>query len=208
MASWCWHCTIVAGARRFGRRSPASRRSRGIQVSAGDMRSIAFARCSPAQAHPPQHKRPHVLHGPGSRVCQAASWASATSSSYLTASCPQPAVLQEEVEALGSLGPLLFVATVAGCELIPLFPTQPLSLAAGLLFGPVEVRAGLMPDSSWTALPTSVPSHTALRQLKFLFSSRMPLTINQSSVMQCEACACTMLARAAHTAVACLPDSE
>lgn len=41
----------------------------------------------------------------------------------------------ETVEALGSLGPVVFIATVGICECIPLFPTQPLSLASGLLFG-------------------------------------------------------------------------
>ncbi len=39
------------------------------------------------------------------------------------------------VEALGPLGPVAFVFAVATAELIPLFPTQPLLLAAGLLFG-------------------------------------------------------------------------
>ena len=37
------------------------------------------------------------------------------------------------------VGPLLFVLTMASAEMIPLFPTQPLSLASGLLFGPVQV---------------------------------------------------------------------
>lgn len=41
---------------------------------------------------------------------------------------------------MGPYGPLLFVVTVACAELIPLFPTQPLSLASGLLFGPRLVR--------------------------------------------------------------------
>jgi len=39
------------------------------------------------------------------------------------------------VEALGPLGPAAFIATVAMCECVPLFPTQPLSVASGLLFG-------------------------------------------------------------------------
>ena len=42
---------------------------------------------------------------------------------------------------MGPYGPLLFVVTVICAELIPLFPTQPLSLASGLLFGPRLVRA-------------------------------------------------------------------
>mmetsp|Transcript_35354 Transcript_35354/g.100086 ORF Transcript_35354/g.100086 Transcript_35354/m.100086 type:complete len:310 (+) Transcript_35354:789-1718(+) len=48
-----------------------------------------------------------------------------------------------EVEALGSLGGLFFVMTVIVAEMIPLFPTQPLSLSAGLLFGPLK-GAGLV----------------------------------------------------------------
>ena len=42
---------------------------------------------------------------------------------------------QDEVQAVGPLGPGLFVVAVATAELIPLFPTQPLALTAGLLFG-------------------------------------------------------------------------
>ena len=41
---------------------------------------------------------------------------------------------------MGPYGPLLFVVVVVCAELIPLFPTQPLSLASGLLFGPRLVR--------------------------------------------------------------------
>ncbi|BDA40356.1 probable TVP38/TMEM64 family membrane protein Mb1528c [Coccomyxa sp. Obi] len=44
----------------------------------------------------------------------------------------------DKVHELGPLGPALFVFTVVGCEMIPLFPTQPLALASGLLFGPIE----------------------------------------------------------------------
>lgn len=53
--------------------------------------------------------------------------------------------LQEQVENLGPVvGPLIFTLTMAAAEMIPLFPTQPLSLASGLLFGPVQVaKAGL-----------------------------------------------------------------
>ena len=56
-------------------------------------------------------------------------------------SCPQ-----ERLQEMGPYGPLLFVVTVACAELIPLFPTQPLSLASGLLFGPRLVRLLLL---SW-----------------------------------------------------------
>lgn len=52
----------------------------------------------------------------------------------------QNTFVQEQVESLGPVvGPLLFVLTMASAEMIPLFPTQPLSLASGLLFGPVQV---------------------------------------------------------------------
>ena len=47
------------------------------------------------------------------------------------------------MQALGPWGPCLFVLTVICCEMIPLFPTQPLALSSGLLFGPYEVRGWL-----------------------------------------------------------------
>ncbi len=40
---------------------------------------------------------------------------------------------------MGPLGPGLFVLAVTAAELIPLFPTQPLALTAGLLFGTWKV---------------------------------------------------------------------
>lgn len=49
---------------------------------------------------------------------------------------------------MGPYGPLLFVVAVASAELIPLFPTQPLSLASGLLFGPRLVCSLPMPRAS------------------------------------------------------------
>ena len=55
--------------------------------------------------------------------------------------CTELIHLQEQVESLGPVvGPLIFILTTAAAEMIPLFPTQPLSLASGLLFGPVQVR--------------------------------------------------------------------
>jgi len=48
--------------------------------------------------------------------------------------------LQDQIQALGPWGGALFVLTVMSAEMVPLFPTQPLSLASGLLFGPVNVR--------------------------------------------------------------------
>ena len=44
------------------------------------------------------------------------------------------------MQAVGPLGPGLFVLAVTAAELIPLFPTQPLALTAGLLFGTWKVR--------------------------------------------------------------------
>lgn len=44
-------------------------------------------------------------------------------------------LLIKTIDALGPWGPAAFIATVAVAECIPLFPTQPLSLASGLLFG-------------------------------------------------------------------------
>lgn len=41
----------------------------------------------------------------------------------------------DQIEALGPYGAVAFVVTVSLAEMIPLFPTQPLSLAGGLLFG-------------------------------------------------------------------------
>ena len=45
------------------------------------------------------------------------------------------------MQAVGPLGPGLFVLAVTAAELIPLFPTQPLALTAGLLFGTFKVLA-------------------------------------------------------------------
>ena len=43
------------------------------------------------------------------------------------------------MEGLGPWGPVVFLLVVMVCEMVPLFPTQPLSLASGLLFGAVNV---------------------------------------------------------------------
>lgn len=45
-------------------------------------------------------------------------------------------MILKTTEALGPLGGLFFVCAVVLCECIPLFPTTPLSLASGILFGP------------------------------------------------------------------------
>ncbi|WIA33435.1 hypothetical protein OEZ86_006567 [Tetradesmus obliquus] len=44
----------------------------------------------------------------------------------------------DQIAALGPWGAALFVVTVMTAEMVPLFPTQPLMLASGLLFGPVK----------------------------------------------------------------------
>jgi hypothetical protein len=54
--------------------------------------------------------------------------------------------LQDQIQALGPWGAVLFVTTVALAEMVPLLPTQPLSLASGLLFGAKEVRGGRLAD--------------------------------------------------------------
>ena len=51
--------------------------------------------------------------------------------------------LFQYVESLGTLGPIAFTVAVSIFECIPLFPTQPLSLASGLLFG-TQTGAGCM----------------------------------------------------------------
>lgn len=50
-------------------------------------------------------------------------------------------MLQDKVENLGPYGPVFFVGTVVSAEMVPLFPTQPLTIASGLLFGPLKVIA-------------------------------------------------------------------
>jgi len=67
------------------------------------------------------------MHAPGSPLT------SPRQASWNTSDCAARA--QETVQSLGPLGPVLFIATVAAFECIPLFPTQPLSLASGLVFG-------------------------------------------------------------------------
>lgn len=48
------------------------------------------------------------------------------------------------MEGLGPWGPVVFLLVVMICEMVPLFPTQPLSLASGLLFGAVNVSVRSM----------------------------------------------------------------
>jgi hypothetical protein len=55
---------------------------------------------------------------------------------------PRPAPRpQDQIQALGPWGAAAFVVTVMFAEMVPLLPTQPLSLASGLMFGAKEVRA-------------------------------------------------------------------
>ena len=51
------------------------------------------------------------------------------------------------MESLGPAGSVVFVLTVMVFEMVPLFPTQPLSLAGGLLFGPIEASARIPPHA-------------------------------------------------------------
>ncbi|KAI3435539.1 hypothetical protein D9Q98_001604 [Chlorella vulgaris] len=56
------------------------------------------------------------------------------------------------IDALGPWGPAAFVATVAIAESIPLFPTQPLSLASGLLFGAQKGSLCMLTGTTLAAL--------------------------------------------------------
>ena len=47
--------------------------------------------------------------------------------------------MQDQMQQLGPWGPAAFIAAVVCFEMIPLFPTQPLALSSGLLFGAQEV---------------------------------------------------------------------
>ena len=58
-------------------------------------------------------------------------------------SYPQGCCKQEQIDSLGPLGPFFFVTSVAAAEMIPLFPTQPLSLAGGIAFGAAKVHSQL-----------------------------------------------------------------
>lgn len=48
-------------------------------------------------------------------------------------------IMQDQVQQLGPWGPAAFILAVVCAEMIPLFPTQPLALSSGLLFGAQEV---------------------------------------------------------------------
>ncbi|KAL4551596.1 hypothetical protein Ndes2526B_g05870 [Nannochloris sp. 'desiccata'] len=56
------------------------------------------------------------------------------------------------IEGLGPLGPVAFIATVAIAESIPLMPTQPLSLASGLLFGTQKGAACMLVGTTLASL--------------------------------------------------------
>ena len=47
-------------------------------------------------------------------------------------------LILKTTDALGPLGGVFFLLSVVLCECIPLFPTTPLSLASGILFGPQQ----------------------------------------------------------------------
>ncbi len=53
--------------------------------------------------------------------------------------------MQDQVQQLGPWGPAAFILAVVCAEMIPLFPTQPLALSSGLLFGAQEVGRHALP---------------------------------------------------------------
>jgi uncharacterized membrane protein YdjX (TVP38/TMEM64 family) len=61
--------------------------------------------------------------------------------------------VQDQIAALGPWGGALFVLTVMLAEMVPLFPTQPLTLASGLLFGPVKVSKAVGSELADVAQP-------------------------------------------------------
>lgn len=71
----------------------------------------------------------------------------------------------EFVESLGAAGPVLFVVVVMLCEMVPLFPTQPLSLASGLLFGPVQGTVAILVGVSLAATNAFLISRGVGRKL-------------------------------------------
>lgn len=69
------------------------------------------------------------------------------------------------VDQLGPLGPLAFTLVVTLCECIPLFPTQPLSLASGLLFGTSRGAICMLGGTTLAALIAFVISRGVGRPL-------------------------------------------
>jgi uncharacterized membrane protein YdjX (TVP38/TMEM64 family) len=94
----------------------------------------------PQQQHQQQHHH-HHHHLAAATAALATSTAAIAPGAASAAEGLPPSLLDaftaflEQVHALGPWGAVLFVATVALAEMVPLFPTQPLSLASGLLFG-------------------------------------------------------------------------
>lgn len=146
-----------AGARPTAR--GPHRLSRAARVTACDARRYAPAQCEgggavgPRATRAPQNHPPPVAVGaPCSRpqsvvsalaplvVAAAVLAATPGAASAAEGALPAPALdalvaWLEAVEAAGPAGGALFCATVALAELVPLLPTTPLALAAGLLFG-------------------------------------------------------------------------
>jgi hypothetical protein len=60
---------------------------------------------------------------------------------------------------------VLFVVTVMAAEMVPLFPTQPLSLASGLLFGPKKVRLGVPGPAAGDSLSFTLVHATDITHL-------------------------------------------
>jgi hypothetical protein len=71
------------------------------------------------------------------------------------------------VEALGPWGGVAFVTVVMFAEMVPLFPTQPLSLASGLLFGGPKV------SSPSAHVPAHMPASLCMLPVETLFMASL-----------------------------------
>ncbi|EFN58700.1 hypothetical protein CHLNCDRAFT_56835 [Chlorella variabilis] len=81
--------------------------------------------------------------------------AGAAHASGLASEAAAPGLLEfviNSIEALGPWGPAAFVALVALAESIPLLPTQPFSLASGLLFGAQKGALCMLSGTTLAAL--------------------------------------------------------
>lgn len=77
---------------------------------------------------------------------------------------PALAVVQSSVDGAGAWGPLLFGAGYAA-SVVSLLPAAPLTLAAGLLFGPVEGTAVVSAAATAGAAAAFLLARSALRPL-------------------------------------------
>lgn len=69
------------------------------------------------------------------------------------------------MDGLGPAGFIVFIATVAVFECVPLLPTQPLSLASGLLFGPFQGALAMLTGVSLAATTAFLISRGVGRKL-------------------------------------------